>query len=134
MDSLDLSQGAMIWVIVAFILAIVGGIFAYFLFVRKQNTYKGFLAWLHDFMDFKTLYIEDAVKVLYTITAIFITLFSFALISTNFLSFLMTLIVGNVAARLGYEAAILTILLVKNTSAIKKQLCDKDDKKVEKKK
>ena len=42
-------------IIISAVLAVVGGIAAYFLFVSKKNNgeYTGFVAWLHDFLNFK---------------------------------------------------------------------------------
>ena len=41
-----------VWVIIALILAIVGGLIVYFLFLSKKNEgrFTGFLGWLYDFL------------------------------------------------------------------------------------
>ena len=111
------------WTIVALILSIVGGILAYFLFVKKdvkiQNKY---LLWLKSFLDFKEILIETILKVTYLIFAIFITLTAFKLISVSFMGFLATLVLGNVLLRLGYEASLMFVMIWKNTSEINKKL------------
>ena len=75
-------EGIGIWGIIAMILAIVGGILVYFLFIKAKEEPKGkFLKWLKDFLSFKIMWIEAIVKVTYYFATIFIILFSF-----NFLS------------------------------------------------
>lgn len=65
-----------IWIIVSLVLAIVGGIVLYFTFLKKDNEgkYTGFLGWMYDFLTFKKLTIENVLKILYLICAIFVTL------------------------------------------------------------
>ena len=60
------------WLIISAVLAIVGGIAAYVLFVsrKKEKEYNGFVAWLHDFLNFKKYFVEVILKVTYLITAI----------------------------------------------------------------
>ena len=86
-----------IWTIVSVILAIIGGIVLYFTFLSKKNEGKftGFLGWLYDFLTFKKMMIENVLKILYIIVALFVTLSSFGLISISFLAFLLTLVIGD---------------------------------------
>ena len=109
-----------VWGIIAAILAVVGGILVYVLFLNKKNEKKftGFVKWLYNFLSFKTLTIEMLLKVFYLITAIFITLISFAFIGSSALAFFGTLILGNLIARIAYEGALLVILIYKNTKEI----------------
>ena len=120
--------GAGVWGIIAAVLALVGGIVLYFLFTAKKNEgqFKGFVAWLHSFLRFDKMMIEALLKICYLITALFITLYSFALISFNFLYFLGFLIFGNVIARLLYEFSILTIQIWKNTTDIRDSVAKKN--------
>ena len=113
-----------IWIIVSLILAIIGGILVYFLFLNKKNDgkFKGFLGWLYDFLSFKKMFLEVLLKITYLICAIYITLSSFALIGTNFLSFLISLILGNVIARVIYEFSIILLVICRNTSEIAKNI------------
>ena len=112
------------WIIISMVLAIVGGIVAYALFVSKKNDgeYTGLLADLHDFLNFKKYFIEVILKVMYLITAIFITLGSFSLIGSSVAGFFLTLIVGNVVARISYELILMMLTIVNNTSEINKKL------------
>lgn len=111
------------WTIVALILSVVGGILTYFLFVKKDVKIENkYLLWLKSFLDFKEILIETILKVTYIIFAIFITLSAFNLITINFMGFLVTLVLGNVLLRLGYEASLMFVMIWKNTSEINKKM------------
>ena len=109
-----------VWGIISAVLALVGGILVYVLFLSKKNEKKfsGFVKWLYDFLSFKTLTIEMLLKVLYLISAIFITLISFAFIGSSAVAFFGMLIVGNLALRLVYEGSLLVILIYKNVKEL----------------
>ena len=62
--------------------------------------------------------IEPILKVSYIILAIFITLYSFNMISVSFISFLLTLVLGNIVLRLIYEWCLVLIMIWKNTTEI----------------
>lgn len=113
-----------IWTIVSVILAIIGGIVLYFTFLSKKNKGKftGFLGWLYDFLTFKKMMIENVLKILYIIVALFVTLSSFGLISISFLAFLLTLVIGNVLTRVIYELLLVKLVICKNTTEINKKL------------
>ena len=117
-----------IWIIVSLVLAIVGGIVLYFTFLKKDNEgkYTGFLGWMYDFLTFKKLTIENVLKILYLICAIFITLSSFSMISASFLAFLLYLVVGNLVARVLYELILVKLIICRNTTEINKKLDKKD--------
>lgn len=117
-----------IWIIVSLVLAIVGGIVLYFTFLKKDNEgkYTGFLGWMYDFLTFKKLTIENVLKILYLICAIFVTLFSFATISTSFIAFLLYLVVGNLIVRIAYELILVRLIICRNTTEINKKLDKKD--------
>lgn len=128
LDSSPKFAASGIWTIVSVILAIIGGIVLYFTFLSKKNEGKftGFLGWMYDFLTFKKMMIENLLKILYLIATIFITLGSFALISTSFIAFLMTLVFGNIAARVGYELFLVTLVICRNTTDINKKLGNKE--------
>ena len=118
-----MGTGALVWLIVSLVLALVGCFVVYFAFVKKKSTPKEkFLAWLKAFLDFDKMLIEPILKICYIFVAIFITLYSFALIGTSFVSFLLLLIVGNIVVRLIYEASLMFVMLWKNTTEIKNRL------------
>ena len=113
------SNAIQIWTIVACILAIIGGILTYFLFVKAKNDPKNkFLAWLKNFLAFKTMWIEPIMKVVYYVETIFVILISFAFISESFLMFLAILVLGPIAVRLLYELIMMFIMIWRNTQDI----------------
>ena len=61
-------------------------------------------------------------KIAYIFVAIFLTLSSFALIGFSFFAFLGTLIGGNLIARVVFEAALMRVMIWKNTTEIKNKL------------
>ena len=133
--SMSSAVGSTVWVILSLILAIVGGILVYFLFLSKKNEgkFKGFLGWLYDFLSFKKMFLEALLKVTYIIVAIYITLSSFALIGESFLGFLLTIVLGNVLARVVYEFSLILLVICRNTTEIAKNTSKKvEDKKEEK--
>ena len=124
LDSSPKFAASGIWTIVSVILAIIGGIVLYFTFLSKKNEGKftGFLGWLYDFLTFKKMMIENVLKILYIIVALFVTLSSFGLISISFLAFLLTLVIGNVLTRVIYELLLVKLVICKNTTEIHKKL------------
>lgn len=124
LDSSPKFAASGIWTIVSVILAIIGGIVLYFTFLSKKNEGKftGFLGWLYDFLTLKKMMIENVLKILYIIVALFVTLSSFGLISISFLAFLLTLVIGNVLTRVIYELLLVKLVICKNTTEINKKL------------
>lgn len=124
LDSSPKFAASGIWTIVSVILAIIGGIVLYFTFLSKKNEGKftGFLGRLYDFLTFKKMMIENVLKILYIIVALFVTLSSFGLMSISFLAFLLTLVIGNVLTRVIYELLLVKLVICKNTTEINKKL------------
>ncbi len=119
----NFDMGGAVWLIVALILSLIGCFVIYFLFVKKNNKISNkFLVWLRDFLRFDKMLIETILKITYIFVALFITLGSFAIIGTSFLSFLLTLVFGNILARVVYEASLIVIMIWKNTTEIKKNM------------
>ena len=116
------SQGAYIWMIIAFILALVGGILTYCLFTRSKTDPKGkFAKWLKDFLNFKIMWIEAILKMVYYFATIFVVLFSFTFLSFGgygVLMFFLTLVLGPIFVRLVYEATMMFIMIWRNTKDI----------------
>ena len=109
---------------IIFILALAGAIVIYFTFLSSKNDKKftGFTGYLFDFLSFKKLFLEDILKIMYLFCALFITVLSLYLISIDFVSFLVTLILGNILVRVAYEGIILLIMLYKNVVEINNKL------------
>lgn len=116
--------GSLIWTIISAVIAIAGTVCIFVLFLNKKNDgkFKGFLGWLYNFLQFKTLVIEFVLKATYIALAIFLTLSSFALIGTSFISFLLMITLGNVTLRIIYEASILFIKICNNVSEINSKM------------
>lgn len=116
------ATGASIWGIIALVLAIVGGILVYFLFVKAKTEPKGkFAKWLKDFLSFKIMWIEPILKVVYYVATIFTVLYSFTFLALGgygFLMFLMCLILGPIIIRIVYEATMMFIMIWRNTRDI----------------
>ena len=111
--------GSAIWGIIASVLAVIGGILVYFLFIKKDN--KGLskkLVTLKELLDFRIMIIEPILKVLYLIGTIYVILFSFSFIGQSFLLFLIVLILGPITIRLVYEGFLIMIMIWKNTKEI----------------
>ena len=111
-----------IWAGVALILAIIGGILVYFLFIKSKTAPKGkFAKWLKDFLNFKIMWLEPILKVVYYIATIFTILFSFSFLSqggAGLIAFLLSLTLGPVLIRIVYEAAIMFVMIWRNTKDI----------------
>ena len=122
--SVNAGVGALVWIIISVVVAVVGGIVLYFTVFsdKKEGKYKGFMAWLYDFVKFKKLYITTIIKITYMILAIFLTLYSFALISTSFLLFLSTLLLGNLILRVTYEFSLVLLSIHENVAEINKKM------------
>lgn len=116
------SSSSTTWMIVAFILAVVGGILTYFLFLKKDNNNKftGFVNYLYEFLSFKKMWLETILKVSYLILTIYITLMSFELIGKSFIAFLLTLVFGNIILRVVYELSLILLTICRNTTEINK--------------
>jgi hypothetical protein len=119
------SDAAGIWILIAAVLAVVGGILVYTLFMNKKNgsKVKGFAKWLYDFLHFDKLTVEVFLKLTYVIAAIFVTLASFSYMgSAAWYMFFVQLIFGNIALRIAYELILMIVLLWRNTEDIKKSI------------
>ena len=120
---LSAGSDAGVWTIIAFVLAIIGAILAYFLFVKPEKKYpQKFVNWLRSYLNFNEMLIEPILKVTYIFLAIFITLTSFNYIGYSFLTFLLTLVLGNLAVRVVYEASMMMVGIWKNTKEINKKM------------
>ena len=117
------TASAGIWVIISLVLAIVGAFVIYFVFVKPEKKYDNkFVSWLRRFLNFQEMLIEPILKIFYIFIALLITLSSFALISTSFVSFLMVLVIGNILVRVIYEFSMILIGIWQNTRDINKKM------------
>ena len=109
-----------IWYVVSIVLAVIGGIALYFTVFANSNEkkYTGFMKWLYDFITFKKMMLESLLKIIYIVTALYITLSSLALISVSFVGFLVQIIFGNILARIIFEFSLVLLTICKNTTEI----------------
>lgn len=116
------TAGIGVWGIIALILAIVGGILIFFLFINNKKDPKNkFALWLKNFLSFKVMWIEDILKVVYYAATIFVMLISFSFLplgGNGVLLFLVFLILMPVLIRLGYEIIMMFIMIWRNTNEI----------------
>lgn len=114
--------------VILFLIALVGGICAYLMFVKSNEEPKDQrLLKLKEFLSFKKMIIEGLLKASYIIFALFITLYSFQImVGTSFITGLMLLILLNIMLRIGYEASLIVLLIWRNTSDISKKLGKSD--------
>lgn len=106
--------------IVALVIAIIGAVLTFILFLNKENEkkYTGFTKTLYNFLQFNTLCIDSILKFTYLFLAIFITVLSFGAIANSFLGFLLLLILGNLTLRICYELTMVVILIHRNVREI----------------
>ena len=123
-SSLNSAVGSSIWIIISLVLAVVGSILVYFLFLNNKNEgkFSGFIGWLYDFLSFRKMFLESLLQIIYLIISIYITLFSFVFIGSNFLLFLANLILGNVFVRIIYEFSLILLVICRNTTEIVKSI------------
>lgn len=108
--------------IIALIIVIAGGLSLYFLFVRKPNHFQGTVAKLHDALNFQTFYTEKFIRALYCITVVGIVVYSVVLLFSHFFTALLLFVLGNLAARIVYEYALLLLVLCRNTQEINRKM------------
>lgn len=127
-ESVSSMEGSVTWIIIAAVIAVIGALILYFTFLSKRNDgkFKGFLGWTYEFLNFKKFTIEAILKITYLMLTIFITLSSFALISTSVGAFFLALILGNLVLRIIYEFSLIMLVICRNTIEINNKLNKKD--------
>lgn len=110
--------------IVAIIIALIIAVVAMFVIVpdRKREKFKGFMRTLHDFFNFKKLWIEWIFKSLYIACTLFCIIDGLLNIFSDFGAALLIMIGGVLVVRIVFEISILFILLVQNTIDINKKM------------
>jgi len=81
-------------------------------------------------LNFKKMLSESILRVIYLITACFITLYSLGIllfmeggsIGGRLLAFLLMLVIGNAVARLAYEFILVILIICKNTTEINRKM------------
>ena len=116
------SLGAMpVLTVIGVIAGLVIGILACVLVlpVKRRQELNPFFKKVHDFVQFKYLWIESIIKVIYIITTCVVTLVGFLLLfGPTFLLGLLLMFTGVILNRLLYEGILIIILILRNTQQI----------------
>lgn len=111
--------------IIGLIVALVATVIIY-LFVmpeRGRDKLPGFLGFLHDFFNFKTLMVEKIIRVLNVFCSVgCIAVGIFLLFGSNFVWGILLIIFGPLVVRVIYELMMLKILQVQNVISINRKL------------
>ncbi|MCR5552785.1 MAG: zinc ribbon domain-containing protein [Oscillospiraceae bacterium] len=120
--------------IIGGVLALIGTIVLWVVAIRKKKdgTLSPFLQKLHNYFQFKQLYIESVMKFFFTLLTLACITVGFFLLFSSVDSYygshsfalygLILMIGGPIALRFVYEMTIMFILLVQNVSDIKRKL------------
>ena len=109
--------------IVGLVLGIMTAVLAYFLFVKDTKKYPSkFVNWLRDFLNFNTNSIEALLKMLYMFVAVYFLVTTINYINIDFLMFLENLVLYQVLARVGFELAMVSVRILKETKEINKKM------------
>lgn len=124
-------QGIMIWTIVAAVIAIVGSIMIYFLFIKSKSNFKGALKTLRDYLSGDMIHIESLAKMFYYAALVYVILSSInnlimigiggVDVGMCILSFFAQLLLGPIVVRLVFEIVMMFIRIWKNTENLKKK-------------
>ncbi len=113
-----------------FILSFIVAIAVYFIFLNpsNENKFSGFLKWLYNFLSFRFLFLDVALKIIYITSVIITVLTSFYVMFNVTLGYGLGLLLGGlIGTRLVFEALLLGLTLVKNTTDIRKKLIDPEN-------
>ena len=124
-------QGIQVWTIVATILAIVGAILVYFLYIKSKTNFKGFAKTLRDYLSGDLIHIESLAKMFYYAALIYVILSSINYLimigmggvdaGSCILSFFIQLLLGPILVRFIFEIIMMFIRIWKNTENLKKK-------------
>ena len=124
-------QGIQVWTIVATILAIVGAILVYFLYIKSKTNFKGFAKTLRDYLSGDMIHIESLAKMFYYAALIYVILSSINYLimigmggvdaGSCILSFFMQLLLGPIIVRFNFEIVMMFIRIWKNTENLNKK-------------
>ena len=118
-----------VWPTIAMILAIVlaiGGTVCLFIFVlsKKASGKNKFMNFLRNFLEFRYLILEKALKALYIFCTAFVILYGFLIVWIAPGSGFILMLLGPIVLRLSFELSMMFVLLVKNTIEINGKLAD----------
>ena len=99
-------------------LLLTGCVYLFLTSSKQEQSLKGGLRWLKDFLTFRKIYLEAVLRFLYILTTCAIVATGFLMIFERGWRGLLLMIVGPVAVRIVYELLMLFIVLVKNVMEI----------------
>lgn len=122
-------QTQVVFIAVAFILAIVATILAYIFIVpeKRRARLNAFGKFLHDTVNFKYLIIEKILQAIYIFATAFVILYGICQLFTSFLAGIIMIIVAPIAIRFSYELLMMAVILVKNVISINGKLKNQSD-------
>lgn len=94
---------------------------------KYANSDNKIIRFLHNLITFKSLLIEQILKVLYIILTLICIYFGFSLLVASPIIAILLIILGPLVIRLLFEGLMLTVLLVKNVIDIRKKLYNNPD-------
>lgn len=113
---------SMVLPILTLLIILAGGLALYFLFVRKPNRFRGAAAKLHDILNFRILFVENLLRVLYAVTVVGLAVSSLLLLFTHFFTALLVFVLGNLTARLVFELLMLLAALCRSAQEIDRKM------------
>ena len=112
-------EGSSTSILIILALALIISIIVFSCVVKTRKIPKTrFFNWLKEFLNFRSILIENILKFIYLFLATLLTLISIYAIKENVLAFLVLFIVGNLALRIVFEFSLMLIVIWKNTSDI----------------
>ena len=110
--------------LIALIVVIAGGIALYMLFVRKPNRWHGAAAKLHELLTFRRSYTEVLMRMLYCVTVVAIAVYSVILLFFHFFLAILLFVLGNIAARIGFEFMLMLFSMHRTLRDISRKMPD----------
>ena len=113
------------WILGLIIAAVVIGIVLNVTFLSRKNEgrFHGFWGKVYNCLSFNRFYSEGITKLLGVITFLMLTFLGLYMVFTgSVVSGILTIIFGNLAARLGYELVMMFIILCKKSVSIDKRV------------
>ena len=123
-NTMAYSYRPIVYAVVA-VIAVILGVVLFFTMLRKKNEkkYTGVKAKIYHFLNVNKFYTEDIIRLLYVVTVCVLTLLGLTqIVLGSFLSGILILVAGNVAARVSYECLLMFFILVRKTVAIDRKL------------
>lgn len=113
------------WIIGLVIAAVILGIILNFTFLKRSNEgkFKGFWGRVYNFLAINRFHTEDITKLLWVINFLVLTLLGIYMICTgSIIAGILTIVFGNLLARLCYELIMMFAILTRKTVSMDRRL------------